>query len=234
MRGVFDDEDEFRPVERRRDTHRRDTELTLGPAMLLLLFFGLALLCGLCFSLGYTMGSRGSQASPLAAQQSGLPASSQTGDAQPKPPAAQQGGAPPQQSAVNGQPASAISGASPAAASQNPGSSSAAGASFAQPVVKPALPAEPTAPAPASGQPAPTLAAAPEQPLMVQIAAVSQQEDADVLVAALRRHGYAVTVRRDPADDLFHVRIGSFRSRGEANAMRRKLLNDGYNAIVQP
>jgi cell division septation protein DedD len=69
---------------------------------------------------------------------------------------------------------------------------------------------------------------------MVQIAAVSHQEDADVLVGALRRHGYAVTARRDPADGQFHVRIGPFASRNDANAARQKLLNDGYNAIVQP
>jgi cell division septation protein DedD len=69
---------------------------------------------------------------------------------------------------------------------------------------------------------------------MVQIAAVSHQEDADVLVGALRRRGYAVTVRHEPADGLMHVQIGPFTSHNEANSMRQKLLNDGYNAIVQP
>jgi cell division septation protein DedD len=69
---------------------------------------------------------------------------------------------------------------------------------------------------------------------MVQIAAVSHQEDADVLVAALRKHGYTVTMSREPADNLIHVRIGPFTSRGEANTARQKLLNDGYNAVVQP
>ena len=48
---------------------------------------------------------------------------------------------------------------------------------------------------------------------MVQIAAVSNQEDADVLISALRKRGYAVTVRRDPADNLIHVRIGPFATR---------------------
>ena len=69
---------------------------------------------------------------------------------------------------------------------------------------------------------------------MVQIAAVSHQEDADVLVGALRRRGYAVSARRDPADNLIHVRIGPFNDRDEANRWRMKLLNDGYNAIIQP
>jgi cell division septation protein DedD len=69
---------------------------------------------------------------------------------------------------------------------------------------------------------------------MVQIAAVSHQEDANVLVGALRKRGYAVSVSRDAADNQFHVRIGPFANRNDANAMRRKLLHDGYNAVVQP
>jgi cell division septation protein DedD len=69
---------------------------------------------------------------------------------------------------------------------------------------------------------------------MVQIAAVSQQEDADVLVNALRKRGYAVTARREAADNLIHVRIGPFTSRDEANRWRQKLTSDGYNAIIQP
>ena len=70
--------------------------------------------------------------------------------------------------------------------------------------------------------------------LMVQIAAVSHPEDAGVLVNALRKHGYAVTARREPADGLIHVQIGPYSNRNDANAVRVKLLNDGYNAIVQP
>jgi cell division septation protein DedD len=69
---------------------------------------------------------------------------------------------------------------------------------------------------------------------MVQIAAVTNQEDADVLVNALRKRGYAVTTRRESTDGMIHVRIGPFSSRDEADKWRQKLLNDGYNAIVQP
>ena len=52
MRGAFDDEDE--KVERQRPL--RDTELTLGTGTLLLLFLGLALVCGAFFGLGYEVG----------------------------------------------------------------------------------------------------------------------------------------------------------------------------------
>ena len=69
---------------------------------------------------------------------------------------------------------------------------------------------------------------------MVQVAAVSHEEDADVLVGALRKRGYAVTARREPADGLIHVRIGPFSTRDDANRMCRRLLDDGYNAVVEP
>ena len=82
--------------------------------------------------------------------------------------------------------------------------------------------------------PAFTTNAVPAGMFMVQIAAVSHPEDADVLVGALRKRGYSVSVHRDPADALMHVEVGPFASRTDAGAMRQKLLNDGYNAIVQP
>ena len=69
---------------------------------------------------------------------------------------------------------------------------------------------------------------------VVQIAAVSNSADADVLETALRKRGYSVRARREPADGLIHVRIGPFNSHDEANRWRDKLLGDGYNAIVQP
>ncbi len=68
---------------------------------------------------------------------------------------------------------------------------------------------------------------------MVQIAAVTHQEDADVLMSALRRRGYAVTARHGAGDSLIHVQVGPFASRAEAVAMAQRLLGDGYNAAVQ-
>ena len=70
--------------------------------------------------------------------------------------------------------------------------------------------------------------------LTVQIAVVSNQEDAEVLVSALHKRGYAVALSQDAADGQYHVRVGPFASLSEANTVRQKLLNDGYNAVVQP
>jgi cell division septation protein DedD len=68
---------------------------------------------------------------------------------------------------------------------------------------------------------------------MVQIAAVSRREDADVLVSALGKLGYHASARPAPTDNLLHVQIGPFATRDEAKIMRTKLLNDGYNAILK-
>ena len=68
---------------------------------------------------------------------------------------------------------------------------------------------------------------------MVQIAAVSRPQDADVLVAALRQRGYGVVVRSEPQDNLLHVQVGPFANRMQATEIKQKLLSDGYNAIIK-
>ncbi|MFY9852956.1 MAG: SPOR domain-containing protein [Terracidiphilus sp.] len=226
MQGLFD-EHGVEPVE-----HQPDTEVTLGPMLLLGLFFGLVLLCGLCFGLGYSMGSRGARDSSAAAQQPGDQASSQAAGSLSKPSADSQIISPSQAPATD----LTSSGVNPATTTQDSGTTSASSTSPTPPIVKPALPGAATAPTltPVSAQPAPALKDAPAAAIMVQIATVSHQEDADVLVGALQKRGYAVAARRDPVDNQFHVRVGPFSNRNDANAMRQKLLRDGYNAVVQP
>jgi len=217
MHEVFDEED-FKPGE-----HRHDTELTLGPMLLVGLISGLVLLCGLCFWLGYTIGSHSGRNAAATAQQNGAEAALPSAGFLAKPSAGPQSAAPPQNTAES-QPPPDTTDASAPLEEQDTDSS----ASSAPPAVRPTLHA-----ATASAQPATTLRSAPAGGLMVQIAIVSQQEDADVLVGALRRRGFAAGIRREPADGKFHVRIGPFSSRSDAYATRQKLINDGYNAVVQ-
>jgi cell division septation protein DedD len=68
---------------------------------------------------------------------------------------------------------------------------------------------------------------------VVQVAAVSHKEDADMLAAALKRRGYSVSVRQMPQDKLLHVQVGPFATKKDADAMRQRLQADGYNAIVK-
>ena len=68
---------------------------------------------------------------------------------------------------------------------------------------------------------------------MVEIAAVRNAEDANVLTNALRKRNYPVTERRE-SDGMIHVRIGPFPTHDEANRWRMKLQDDGYNAEIEP
>jgi cell division septation protein DedD len=78
-----------------------------------------------------------------------------------------------------------------------------------------------------------TAAASPGSPV-VQVAAMSHQEDADVVAVDLKRRGYTVAIRHEPQDKLFHVQIGPFSTKKDADTMRLRLQTDGYNnAIVK-
>lgn len=68
---------------------------------------------------------------------------------------------------------------------------------------------------------------------MVQVAAVSRQQDADVLISVLKQHGFSATAHTAPADHFLHVQVGPFATRAQAVATRTQLLNDGYNAILK-
>jgi cell division septation protein DedD len=89
----------------------------------------------------------------------------------------------------------------------------------------------PAATPPASGKPA----AEPQPPArsMVQIMALSSNEDAELMMAALQRQGYNAAVNHDPLDSLLHLEVGPFASKSDAEAMRQRLLSDGYNAIIR-
>jgi DedD protein len=233
MRQVFD-EREIDELER--ETEReRETELTLGSTAVLMILGGLVLFCGLCFGLGYAAGRHGS-AQPAAAgpqPQASADMPLVASGTKQKPSAAPEPIAPPMVDRAAAEAGSsndpdadvvAAPNTAPSAAQQTP-------AAQQQAAVKPAFAAQATQPQPSAGS---AFTTAAPQGIVVQIAAVSHVEDAEVLVNALRRRGYTVTARRDLADSLIHVQVGPFINRNDANAMRVKLLNDGYNAIVEP
>lgn len=215
---------------------RRDRELTLGPATLGAIGIVLFALCAGCFLFGYSVGHHAADsgtALPIPAIDT--PLSPQAG-LQSKP-SARPAVVPPQlTSTLPDQPeiAYADSSASPAAVSvpvsSTPGSPA---AGPAEPGVHPAVTSQSVTAPSASGGARVEPALAQSSRIMVEIASVSHPEDADVLVGALRKRGYAVSSRRDPADGLLHVEVGPFANRSDAYATRQKLLNDGYNAIVQ-
>jgi DedD protein len=190
-----------------------EREISLNTATILGIFFLLALLCAIFFAFGYTMGRRTTSqaAAPVADTPSTL---TTNGSAKPAP-----------GSAARSTPATQPPPDSDSSAQPDPASSI---QRVAQPLTQPAVDTPKPAPTPAA---ATTTPAGP--PAMVQVAAVSHQEDADTLVNALKRRGYNVFVRHEPQDKLLHIQIGPLASKKDAEAIRQRLLADGYNAIVK-
>ena len=223
----------FEPVQ---EPIRRDRELTLGPATLAAIGLALFGLCAGCFLFGYSIGHHAAESgTSLPLPLSGATTASQSA-LQSKPSARPVTASPQLEDTVSDQPEIADADSSPAQSSVSAPVSSSPGAaatSSTEPPVHAALAAQPVTSQSAPGSARMEPALAQTSGVMVQIAAVSHAEDADVLVGALRKRGYAVTARRDPADGLLHVEVGPFANRSDAYAMRQKLLNDGYNAVVQ-
>jgi cell division septation protein DedD len=68
--------------------------------------------------------------------------------------------------------------------------------------------------------------------MVVQIAALSREDDAEVLASALRKVGFIPTIHSDAQDTLYHVQLGPY-DRNVAMAARQRLIARGYNAILK-
>ncbi|HEX2919311.1 MAG TPA: SPOR domain-containing protein [Edaphobacter sp.] len=213
------------------DTGSADREISLSPSTLLGIFFLLAIICAIFFGFGYSMGHRSALAATQSADSETAPlkASSET---KPAPGLANSSASLTPADAAASQPAdeSASDDAAPVdkpAPAPKPHLERAS-APQAAPQLKPAV---------AVKTPAPTVpvsrSAATGPAALVQVAAVSHQEDADILASALKRKGYTVAVRHEPTDKLLHIQLGPFANRKEAEVMKQRLSADGYNAIVK-
>jgi DedD protein len=68
----------------------------------------------------------------------------------------------------------------------------------------------------------------------VQVAAVTRKEDAEALVEALKKKQYpAFSANNPPSDKFYHVQVGPYPEMKDAEAMRARLIGDGYNPIVK-
>jgi DedD protein len=191
----------------------QDTEITLGTGKLLLLFFGLVGVCALFFAVGYSLG-RKSEPAITTASAAGSPQI-----------------VPGTTKASSGSPATAPMTFYKSVEQKD-----------ANPELTPAVDAktEPAAPAPTdaaqppaanTADPATTL---PSSGYLVQVAAVSKQEDGDALVDALKKKDYPAFVAMPvTADKLFHVQVGPFPDIKDAEAMRARLMADGYSPILK-
>jgi DedD protein len=185
----------------------QETEITLGNGRLFGLFVGLVVLCGVFLVIGYLLGKNTAPGNTMLAD---TPAGT-SGSASGKPAAMQ--GAPKSDSTV-----------------ADTSAPQASGESATSPTPEAPAPADQSTPSAS----APEMSQAPVNAgYIVQVAAVSKQQDADALAAALRKKQYAVLVVSQPADNLFHVQIGPFADPKDAEAVRSRLVADGYNPILK-
>ncbi|MGI9101926.1 MAG: SPOR domain-containing protein [Terriglobales bacterium] len=200
----------------------QDQEVTLGTGRLLGLFFGLVVVCALFFSLGFSLGRK---ATPAIATASILPEPAPATGAAPKPSSARADEAPKPENKSTSDELTFYK-----SVAQND-----ANAKLDPPtVVAAATPAATPMPKPVETRSAPEIARALASGYMVQIAAVTKQEDADALVSALRKKNYPVlSTTNPPSDKLYHVQVGPFADLKDAESTRSKLIGDGYNPILK-
>jgi len=201
----------------------QDTEITLGTTKLLGLFFGLVILCAVFFALGYTLGRKSDTGFPVSAA-----APSHSGSGAGKPTSSTSQPAQPmtfyksvEQKDANAEltPATSVAGNAGGTVSPMPPGNT--------PQATPPVPAQ------ASTPPNP-MAAIAAGGYFVQVAAVSKQEDAQALVDALKQKQYpAFVASNSSADKLFRVQMGPFGDIKEAEGMRSRLIDDGYNPILK-
>ena len=182
-----------------------DTEITLGTGKLLGIFFGLVFICSFFFAIGYRFGRANATGS-----QTEIVSATPTG----------------------GSPAGKPGAGDKTPATQN------ASPSTDQPTPQPQATVSVTAPPAANNPPAtpvPTqeIRASATGTYTVQVAAVSKQEDAQSMVSALQKKQYPVFLTNVPGDSLFHVQVGPFSDPKDAEAMRVRLVAEGYDAIVK-
>jgi cell division septation protein DedD len=194
----------------------RDTEITLSTGKLLSIFFALAIVCGVFFTMGYLLGkssSAGGRTEIVATVPSSRDAAGKPSGGNKTPEATTQNCPPGSPNCAPG-----ATGSDAGTAGKNPDQQQASGKTPDQ----------------SSSQPAGTeVKNGAGGSFMVQVAAVSKQEDADILVTALRKKQYPVFIANAAGDPLFHVQVGPFSEKKEAEAMRVRLAGDGYNAIVK-
>jgi DedD protein len=214
------------------ESAEQDREISLSATSILGIFFALALLCAVFFGFGYSMGRKSAQPVTGAAEVTTRSENSNSKPAagSPASPSISSTG---RQAAGETQSASMPLDSSNAAGEDTPQASRPVKAAFTS--SRSEVPAEVT---PKASKPlaiVPVAAALPSPgSSVVQVAAMSHQEDADVVAVDLKRRGYTVAIRHEPQDKLFHVQIGPFGNKKEADSMRQRLQTDGYNnAIVK-
>ncbi|MGA2966762.1 MAG: SPOR domain-containing protein [Terriglobales bacterium] len=207
-------------------TAQQDTEITIGTGRMLAIFFAFVLVCAFFFSIGFSLGRR----TAMAGAGSLLGAPTATPAAVVRPSAARSDApqATPQSGDFSFYKAVGEKTADVGITSQKTAAQAAAPATAAAAAEAPPKAATDAA----NAAPAPSIATSGGY--YVQVAAVSRQEDAESLVEALKKKQYpAFTANNTSADKFYRVQVGPYAEIKDAEAMRARLIGDGYNPIVK-
>jgi DedD protein len=211
-------------------TAQQDTEITLGTGRMLAIFFTFVLVCAFFFSIGFSLGRRTTivGASSLGIAHAGTPATIVR-------PSAAKNDAPqptPQSGDFSFYKAVGEKNTDAALAPQD---SKAQAAATSTPTSTAATSPTATSTAePSKAATDATIATPASAGYYVQVAAVSRQEDAESLVEALKKKQYPAFSANNPTSDKFyHVQVGPYPELKDAEAMRARLIGDGYNPIVK-
>jgi DedD protein len=201
-------------------TAQQDTEITLGTGRMLVIFFALVLVCAFFFSIGFSLGRK----TTLAGAGGLLSARAGTPSTIVRPSAAKNETPPPTAQSGDFSFYKAVGAKSADAALTPPESKAQPAASATAP------PSAEVAKEPSDTPNAATATAG----YYVQVAAVSRQEDAEALVEALKKKQYPAFIANNPSADKFHhVQVGPYAELKDAEAMRARLVSDGYNPILK-
>ncbi|HEV2992446.1 MAG TPA: SPOR domain-containing protein [Candidatus Angelobacter sp.] len=202
-----------------------DAEITLGTGKLLGIFFGLAAICAVFFTIGYMLG-RSSAAGAKTEIVNSIPSGSTAN----KPSAAN---SKPPDIVVQNCPAGSANCQPTPMTADSANVQAVAGNPQSQPSNTTDNAATNATSSPPSAPNAEIKNVSAGSSFIVQVAAVSKQEDAEYLVAALRKKQYPVFLAAGGGDTYFRVQVGPFTDAKEAEATRARLAGEGYNPIIK-
>jgi cell division protein FtsN len=218
-------------------------ELILETRQVLAIFLFAAVLCGVFFGLGFVVGRHST--GPVGTQVAAVPGTSIAADKRSAlspaetPPASASDATPPADT-----PPVADTPATPLPEAKPPEKPVEKPVVEKPPVEKPHVEAEkqPEKPKPAPPvdstpkhveTPAPAPVPVSNGPIVLQVSAHGKREDADPVVALLKRKGFPATIVTVSTDTLFHVQVGPYASLPEAEAAKKSLEEQGFKPYLK-
>jgi DedD protein len=212
-------------------------ELILETRQVLVIFLLAVILCGVFFGLGFVVGRHST--GPTGTQVAAITGASGSADKK------QSALSPPEPSPGETAPPA---GATPAAETPAPAPEKTPETKLPEkPVEKPRVelekptekPVERPKPAPPAEAPKrietpPTAPPAVSNgPIVLQVSAHGKREDADPVVALLKRKGFPASIVTVASDPLFHVQVGPYTGLPEAEAAKKALEEQGFKPYLK-